>query len=81
MHIYYPQNWADLCNELGMNDYQQLFKYKFPHSTEALLRKYGENPRRRVKILVDALRMLGRQEVMKWLQTKLGLYKKKVNTM
>lgn len=64
-----------------MSDYQQLFKDKYPHSTEALLRKYGENPKRQVMILVEALRVLGRQEVMKWLQIKLGIYKKKVNSL
>jgi len=64
-----------------MMEYQQLFRDKEPHSTEALLRKYGENPRRGVHILVEALRFLGHQEVMRWLQLKLGIYKKRVNTL
>ena len=71
----------DLCKELGMNDYQQLFKVKYPRCTEALIRKYGENPKRRVISLIGALRVLNRQDVMKWLQVKLGIYyKKKANT-
>ena len=49
--------------------------HKSPHSTEALLRKYGENPKRRVQTLLEALRMLGRQEAMKWLEIKLGIYR------
>ena len=59
-----------------MNEYQQLFRDKYPHSTEALIRKYGENPKRRVHILVDALRVLDREEAMRWLQVKLGIYRR-----
>lgn len=64
-----------------MDDYLQLFKDKHPHSTEALIRKYGENPKRRVNILVEALRMLCHQEATGWLQLKLGIYKKKVRAL
>ena len=74
--MYFLQNWMDLCKQLGMNDYQQLFKNKYPNCTEALIRKYGENPKRRVISLIGALRALNWQDVMQWLQVKLGVYKK-----
>ena len=64
----------DLCKKLGLSDYLQLCKDKYPHCTEALLKKYAENPKRKVYNLVDALYYLGRQEVMRWLQVKLGIY-------
>ena len=58
----------DLCIELDMNNYQQLFKDKYPHCTEALVRKYGENPKRNVNSLIGALRKLNRQDIVKYLQ-------------
>ena len=58
----------DLCKELGMNDYQQLFKDKYPHCTKTLIRKYGENPKRNVNGLIGALRKLNRQDAMECLQ-------------
>jgi len=59
-----------------MADYLQLFKNKAPNSTTALLRKYGENPRRKVVGLISALNEIGRQEAMRWLQIRLGVYKR-----
>jgi len=60
-----------------MADYAQLFQNKAPYSTTALLRKYGENPRRKVLGLLDALNEIDRQEVKRMVQTRLGTYKPK----
>ena len=58
----------DLCIELDMNDYQQLFKNKYPHCTKALIRKYGENLKRDVNSLISALYVLNRQDAVECLQ-------------